>query len=86
MQSSFSGLDSANEKKVTRRDRFLPKLEVVTKWLRWRPSCRRANPRATGRGRSPIGLSLTGGCTSRSSALGSPMKASRDALYDRCRH
>jgi len=56
MQSSFSDLEYAAKKKVTRRDRFLAEIEAVTPWSVMVAELEPFYPKGEGRGRPPIGL------------------------------
>lgn len=56
MQSSFSELEYAAKKKVTRRDRFLAEIEAVTPWQALIAEVEPFYPKGDGRGRPPIGL------------------------------
>lgn len=56
MQASFSDLEYAAKKKVTRRDRFLGEIEAVTPWSALAAEIEPFCPRGVGRGRPPIGL------------------------------
>lgn len=56
MQSSFSELEYAGKKKVTRRDRFLAEIEAVTPWTKLVAALEPFYPKGEGRGRPPIGL------------------------------
>ena len=56
-QASFSELEYAAKKKVTRRDRFLGEIEAVTPWAALAQAVAPFYPSSGGRGRPPIGLS-----------------------------
>ncbi len=56
MQRSFSELEYAAKKKVTRRDRFLGEIEAATPWPALVAQVEPFYPRGEGRGRPPIGL------------------------------
>jgi len=56
MQSSFSNLEYAAKKKLTRRDRFLAEIDAVTPWAALAAVLDLFTPRVRGRGRPPIGL------------------------------
>jgi transposase, IS5 family len=56
MQSSFSELEYAAKKKVTRRDRFLAEIEAVAPWTDLLAVLEPFYPKGEGRGRPPIGL------------------------------
>lgn len=55
MQASFSDLEYAAKKRVTRRDRFLSEIEAVTPWLALVAEIEPFYPKDEGRGRPPIG-------------------------------
>jgi IS5 family transposase len=55
MQASFSELEYASKKKVTRRDRFLAEIDAVTPWSALVAEIEPFYPKGTGRGRPPIG-------------------------------
>mgnify|MGYP000644419163 CR=1 FL=1 len=82
MQSSFSDLEYAAKKKVTRRERFLNELDVMAPWAALCAEIEPYYPRGKGRGRPPIGLErmlrmyLTQHC------FGLSDEATEDALYD----
>ena len=52
MQTSFSELECAAKKKLTRRDRFLANIEAVKPSVEMSPY----HPKGEGRGSAPIGL------------------------------
>lgn len=56
MQRSFSDLEYAAKKKVTRRDRFLAEIEAVTPWPELIAAIEPFYPKGGGRGRPPIGV------------------------------
>ena len=56
MQASFSELEYATKKKVTRRDRFLDEINNVTPWAALVAQIEPFYPKGTGRGRPPIGV------------------------------
>jgi hypothetical protein len=56
MQASFSELEYAGKKKVTRRDRFLSEIETITPWAALVAEVEPFYPKGEGRGRPPIGL------------------------------
>src|SRR6218665_2817315 len=56
MQSSFSDMEYAAKKKVTRRDRFLSEIDAVTPWPALVGVLEPSYPKGEGRGRRPIGL------------------------------
>ena len=56
MQRSFSELEYAAKKKVTRRDRFLSQIDAVTPWALLVSALAPHYPKRDQRGRPPIGL------------------------------
>lgn len=54
MQSSFSELEYASKKKVTRRDRFLREIDEVTLWEPLVAEIFPHYPKGEGRGRPPV--------------------------------
>ena len=50
MQASFSDLEYAAKKRVTRRDRFLSEIEAVTPWLALVAEIEPFYPKGEGRG------------------------------------
>jgi transposase, IS5 family len=56
MQRSFSDLEYATKKKVTRRDRFLGEINAVTPWFGLVEEVEQFYPKDGGRGRPRIGL------------------------------
>jgi IS5 family transposase len=57
MQKRFSDLECAAKKKLTRRDRFLAKIDEVTPWTRLHWLIEPFYPKAEGAGRPSVGLS-----------------------------
>ncbi len=72
MQSSFSDLEYAAKKKLTRRDRFLAGIHVATPWAALEAEIEPFYPKGEGRGRPPI----QGHCTYPSCANVMPSIAS----------
>src|SRR5450830_577020 len=56
MQKSFSDLEYAAKKKLTRRDRFLAEIDSVTPWGKLHKAVEPFYPKVEGAGRPPIGL------------------------------
>ena len=56
MQKSFSDLEYAAKRKVTKRERLLGELEAITPWSELLKALAPHYPRGEGRGRPPIGL------------------------------
>ncbi len=61
MQASFSELEYATKKKVTRRDRFLDEINNVTPWAALVAQIEPSYPKGTGRHRLPIGVTAVDG-------------------------
>jgi hypothetical protein len=75
MQASFSDLEYAAKKRVTRRDRSLSEIEAVTPWLTLVAEIEPFYPKGEGRGR-PLSVCIgCCACTSPNNALGFPTKA-----------
>jgi len=56
MHASFSELEYATKKKLTRRDRFLAEIDAVTPWIVLETEIEPFYPKGESRGRPPIGL------------------------------
>ena len=56
MQTSFSELEYAAKKKITRRGRFLAEIDAVTPWAALVSVLLPHYPKSDKRGRPPIGL------------------------------
>lgn len=56
MQKSFSDLEYAAKKKLTRRDRFLAEIDLATPWSQLHKLIEPYYPKGEGAGRPPIGL------------------------------
>ena len=56
MQRSFSELEYAAKKKLTRRDRFLAQIDSATPWGKLHKLIEPHYPKTSGPGRPPIGL------------------------------
>ena len=56
MQKSFSDLEYAAKKKLTRRDRFLAEINNVTPWGKLHVLVEPFYPKVDGAGRPPIGI------------------------------
>ena len=82
MQSSFSTLEYAAKKKVTRRDRFLGEIEKVTPWAALIAEVEPFYPRGEGRGRPPIGLERMLRMYIAQQCFGLSDEGTEDALYD----
>lgn len=82
MQSSFSDLEFAAKKKLTRRDRFLAQIEAVTPWAAIEAQIEPFYPKGEGRGRPPIGLSRMLRMYVAQQCFGLSDEGIEDALYD----
>ncbi len=82
MQSSFSELEYAAKKKVTRRDRFLAEIEAVTPWADLEKAIAPFYPSSGGRGRPPIGLARMLRMYVVQQCFGLSDEGIEDALYD----
>lgn len=82
MQSSFSELEYAAKKKVTRRDRFLAEIEAVTPWANLEKTIAPFYPSSGRRGRPPIGLSRMLRMYVAQQCFGLSDEGIEDALYD----
>jgi transposase, IS5 family len=82
MQSSFSDLEYAAKKKVTRRDRFLSEIEAVTPWSAIEAELLPHYPTSGRRGRPPIGLSRMLRMYVAQQCFGLSDEGTEDALYD----
>ena len=82
MQVSFSELEYAAKKKVTRRDRFLSEIEAVTPWSVRVAEIEPFYPKGEGRGRPPIGLERMLRMDIAQQCFGLSDEGTEDALYD----
>lgn len=82
MQASFSELEYAAKKKVTRRDRFLGQIEAVTPWAALVSEIAPFYPSGEGRGRPPIGLERMLRMYIVQQCFGLSDEGTEDALYD----
>ena len=82
MQASFSDLEYAAKKKVTRRDRFLGEIEAVTPWSALVAEIEPYYPKGEGRGRPPIGLARMLRMYIAQQCFGLSDEGTEDALYD----
>ena len=82
LQSSFSELEYAAKKKVTRRDRFLAQIEAITPWAALEAQIEPNYPKGEGRGRRPIGLSRMLRMYVAQQCFGLSDEGIEDALYD----
>jgi transposase, IS5 family len=82
MQRSFSDLEYAAKPKVTRRDRFLGEIEMVTPWAALVAQIEPFYPKGEGRGRPPIGLERMLRMYIAQQCFGLSDEGTEDALYD----
>lgn len=82
MQSSFSDLEYAAKKKLTRRDRFLAEIEAVTPWSALMAELEPHNPKGECRGRPPIGLERMLRMYVAQQCFGLTDEGIEDAVYD----
>lgn len=82
MQTSFSELEYAAKKKLTRRDRFLAEIEAVTPWAAQEAEIAPFYPKGEGRGRPPIGLHRMLRMYIAQQCFGLSDEGIEDALYD----
>ncbi len=82
MQGSFSGLEYAAKKKVTRRDRFLGEINEVTPWSALVAEIEPFYPKGKGRGRPPIGLERMLRMYIAQQCFGLSDEGMEDAIYD----
>jgi len=83
MQASFSDLEYAAKKRVTRRDRFLSEIEAVTPWLALVAEIEPFYPKGVGRGRPPIGVHRMLRMYIAQQCFGQSGDGIEDAIYDR---
>ena len=82
MQASFSELEYAAKKKVTRRDRFLGEIDKVTPWSALVAEIEPFYPKGTGRGRPPIGVERMLRMYITQQCFGLSDEGVEDAIYD----
>ena len=82
MQKSFSDLEYANKKKLTRRDRFFAKIDSVTPWSKLHDLIEPHYPKAQGAGRPPIGLARMLRMYVAQQCIGLSDEGIEDAIYD----
>lgn len=82
MQASFSELEYAAKKKVTRRDRFLGEIDKVTPWSALVAEIEPFYPKGTGRGRPPIGVERMLRMYIAQQCFGLSDEGVEDAIYD----
>lgn len=82
MQKSFSDLEYAAKKKLTRRDRFLAKIDEVTPWSQLHQLIEPFYPKAEGAGRPPVGLARMLRMYVAQQCFGLSDEGMEDAIYD----
>ena len=82
MQSSFSDLEYAAKKKLTRRDRFLAEIDAVTPWSALVAELEPFYPKGQGRGRPPVGLERMLRMYVAQQCFGLSDEGIEDAIYD----
>ncbi len=82
MQISFSDVEYDHKKKVTRRDRFLAKIEAVTPWALLIEALEEHYPTSGRRGRPPIGLERMLRMYVVQQCFGLSDEGTEDAVYD----
>ena len=81
-QSSFSDIEFANKKRLTRRERFLAEIETATPWPALVAALLPHYPKGDGRGRPPIGLERMLRMYIAQQCLGLSDEGIEDAIYD----
>ncbi|MBG6219120.1 IS5 family transposase [Janthinobacterium sp. CG_23.4] len=82
MQKSFSDLEYAAKKKLTRRDRFLAEIDSVTPWGKLHKLIEPFYPKVEGAGRPPIGLARMLRMYVAQQCFGLSDEGIEDAIYD----
>jgi len=82
MQKSFSDLEYAAKKKLTRRDRFLAEIDKVTPWSQLHQLIEPFYPKVEGAGRPPIGLARMLRMYVVQQCFGLSDEGIEDAIYD----
>ena len=82
MQRSFSDLEYAGKKKVTRRERFLSGIDAVVPWAALVAELDAFYPKGGGRGRPPIGLERMLRMYIAQQCFGLSDEGIEDAIYD----
>lgn len=81
-QTSFSDVEFASKKKLTRRERFLTEIEAATPWPALVAALLPYYPKGDGRGRPPIGLERMLRMYIAQQCLGLSDEGIEDAIYD----
>jgi len=82
MQTSFSSVEYANKKKITRRDRFLETIEKAAPWEKLLSQLEPHYPTSGKRGRQPIGLQRMLRMYVVQQCFGFSDEGTEDAIYD----
>ena len=82
MQKSFSDLEYANKKQLTRRDRFRAEIEQITPWNKLQLAIEPFYPKVVGAGRPPIGLARMLRMYVAQQCFGLSDEGIEDAIYD----
>lgn len=82
MQISFSSVEYANKKKITRRDRFLESIEKTTPWEKLLSQLEPYYPTSGKRGWQPIGLQRMLRMYVVQQCFGFSDESTADAIYD----
>ena len=82
MQKSFSDLEYANKKKLTRRDRFLAEIDTATPWGKLHQEIEPFYPKVKGAGRAPIGLARMLRMNVAQQCFGLSDEGIEDAIYN----
>ena len=82
MQTSFSELEYASKKKLTRRDRFLAELEAITPWTALEQTIAPFYPSSGSPGRQPLGLVRMLRMYVAQQCFGYSDEGMEDAIYD----
>ena len=82
MQKSFSDLEYANKKKLTRRDRFLAEIDKATPWAKLHAAIEPFYPKVSGAGRPPLGLARMLRMYVAQQCFGLSDEGIEDAIYD----
>ena len=82
MQRSFSDLEYAAKRKMTRRDRFLGEIDAVMPWSALVTEVEPFYPKGEGRGRPPIGVERMLRMYVAQQCFGLSDEGTEDAIYD----
>ena len=81
-QVSFSDLEYATKKKVTRRDRFLAEIQAITPWAMLIAEIEPFYPKSGKRGRQPLGVERMLRMYIAQQCFGLSDEGIEDAIYD----